>query len=69
MILVKPLHKECFVAVLIFRELLEVAKANYIVAKVYRRPNQEAEGEDTEGGQDVLVDDADPKLPDILIDQ
>jgi hypothetical protein len=66
---VKPLHKACFVAVLILRVLQQVAKANYIVAKVNRRPNQEAEREDPEGGQDVLVDHADPELPDILIDQ
>ena len=65
----KPLHKAFFVAVLILRVLIQVAKANYIVAKVNRRPNHEAEGEDAEGGQDVLVDNADPKLPDILIDQ
>ena len=69
MILMKPLHKACFVAVLILRVLQQVAKANYIVTKVNRRPNQEAEREDAEGGQDVLVDHADPELPDILIDQ
>lgn len=69
MIFVKPLHKECFVAVLILRVLLQVAKGNYVVAKVNGWPNHEAEGEDAEGGEDVLVNHADPELPDILIDQ
>lgn len=69
MILVEPRDKECLVAILIQRVLLQILEADSIIAKVNGRPDDESNCEDAKGREDVPVDYSDPKLPYILIDQ
>lgn len=47
----------------------EVAEANNVVSEVDCRSDEQRDGEEAEGGEDVLVHDAYPKFLDILDDQ